>query len=282
MMVRKWPIEAKTLRELYLQNNAVMGISWVLASWKYIDSLVGQEDEQGWVDIIKLVSNRIESVELPNLSCQNGFLISFSLVQIWALIGGHAADIANTADTVNAFVDSNVKTGFPFFFDMRAIYCILAISRISDRPVSLEAQAFFRAYILESESLVGGFGSGPNIEPHGGFTFCATASLRLLNEDLASQRTIQWARLRLGQNNGRAGKPADSCYSWWMGASLFNLGFADERLADGFSEKYLVKKTGGYSKFPNMAEPDLFHTFLALATLCLAAGRIDSLTLLPI
>ncbi len=69
--------------------------------------------------------------------------------------------------------------------------------------------------------------------------------------------------------NGRCNKVADSCYTWWTGASLSILGHHD--LVDvAPARRFLLQKTqhmiGGFGKKPGNP-PDLYHSFLGLAAL---------------
>jgi len=59
----------------------------------------------------------------------------------------------------------------------------------------------------------------------GGSTYCAVAALKLMNEMdaglLSKQDTIKWCLNRQGSGfHGRANKPEDTCYSFWIGGSL--------------------------------------------------------------
>src|SRR5699024_10644813 len=71
-----------------------------------------------------------------------------------------------------------------------------------------------------------GFGQSPGTEAHGGPTFCAIAALYLMDrlEDLSAHEKdsiVRWCLQR--QINGFQGRPykdPDTCYSFWVGASL--------------------------------------------------------------
>lgn len=86
------------------------------------------------------------------------------------------------------------------------------------------------AFIRRSISYDGGIGQGPGLESHGGSTFCAIASLALIGRlwDGSSalsakdiERLKQWAILKQTQGfHGRIGKADDSCYAFWLGATL--------------------------------------------------------------
>ncbi|KAK3376857.1 terpenoid cyclases/protein prenyltransferase alpha-alpha toroid [Lasiosphaeria ovina] len=69
--------------------------------------------------------------------------------------------------------------------------------------------------------------------------------------------------------NGRCNKIADTCYCWWVGAALANLGRADvvQRAASRrFLLERLQHRVGGFGKYPG-SPPDVYHAFFGLATL---------------
>lgn len=111
--------------------------------------------------------------------------------------------------------------------DSRATYCALAVLRclnIQD-PILLQNVA---DWILTCQTYEGGFGSVPDSEAHGGYTFCCVASLCLLNQlqraNLPS--LLRWLTNKQMTNEGgfcgRSNKLVDSCYSYWQG-SVFPL-----------------------------------------------------------
>lgn len=70
-----------------------------------------------------------------------------------------------------------------------------------------------------------GIGQGPGEESHGGSTYCAISSLYMLNKLdeglLSKEKTLFWLISRQESGfQGRANKPPDTCYSFWIGASL--------------------------------------------------------------
>ncbi|KAM3065920.1 geranylgeranyl transferase type-1 subunit beta [Clarireedia jacksonii] len=69
--------------------------------------------------------------------------------------------------------------------------------------------------------------------------------------------------------NGRCNKRADTCYTFWVGASLDMLGHSDLINKDG-ARRFLLEKTqhmiGGFGKLPGNP-PDIYHSYLALAIL---------------
>lgn len=124
------------------------------------------------------------------------------------------------------------------------------------------------------QSYDGGIGQGPGLESHGGSTFCAVASLFLMREHInildvltwdRSARLKRWCLMRQdGGFNGRPGKPSDTCYSFWVGATLELLEFLD--FSDAEQNKTFILNTqdrfiGGLAKFDN-TRPDPLHTYL--------------------
>ena len=78
-------------------------------------------------------------------------------------------------------------------------------------------------YITQSKNYDGGYGQGPWQESHGGSTFCAIASLKLMDllDEKEHQDTVLWLLRRQQMGfQGRVNKPEDTCYSFWIGASL--------------------------------------------------------------
>ena len=106
--------------------------------------------------------------------------------------------------------------------DLRFLFCACAISYILDDWSGVDTDLALK-YIHSSKNYDGGYGQGPYQESHGGSTYCAIASLHLLGQlDLASHSdTIFWLLKRQKSGfQGRVNKPEDTCYSFWIGASL--------------------------------------------------------------
>ena len=114
----------------------------------------------------------------------------------------------------------------------------------------------------------------PGQEGHGGTTYCALAALKLLGklESIDDKEgLIQWCtRRQIGGLQGRTNKKADTCYSFWVGASLHMLG-AVELLAPEPLIEFIGKckcAVGGYSKVVGIY-PDVLHSFYSLCGLSL-------------
>ncbi|KAK0648925.1 terpenoid cyclases/protein prenyltransferase alpha-alpha toroid [Cercophora newfieldiana] len=88
--------------------------------------------------------------------------------------------------------------------------------------------------------------------------------------------------------NGRCNKAADTCYSWWVGASLASLG-REELISREPSRRFLLEKMqhriGGFGKNPG-SPPDLYHACFGLAILGVFAeeglSKVDSGLAVPI
>ncbi|QCE12880.1 geranylgeranyl transferase type-1 subunit beta isoform X1 [Vigna unguiculata] len=161
--------------------------------------------------------------------------------------------------------------------DLRFVYCAAAICFMLNNWSGMDKEKA-KDYILRCQSYDGGFGLVPGAESHGGGTYCAIASLRLMGliednilSDCASSTLIdvplllEWILQRQGNDGGFQGRPnksSDTCYAFWIGAVLRILGgsnFVDHKALRGFllSCQY---KYGGFSKFPG-EYPDLYHSF---------------------
>merc|ERR1712039_1051349 len=107
-------------------------------------------------------------------------------------------------------------------------------------------------FILSARSYDGAFGMGLNTESHGGCTYCALAALAMMGRltDLPMrEQVVDWCvKRQLFGFQGRIEKPMDSCYSFWVGASLDLLGvrtFIDGRSCARFLKECESIATGG-------------------------------------
>ncbi|PVD19709.1 hypothetical protein C0Q70_20200 [Pomacea canaliculata] len=170
--------------------------------------------------------------------------------------------------------------------DMRFVYCAACISYILNDWSGVDTTKAVD-YITKSISYEGAIGQGPGTEAHGGPTFCAVASLFLMNKLSSTLSAQQCARLQrwciMRQESGfqgRPNKPVDTCYSFWVGATLQLLGILD--LTDFlFNRTFILSTqssiTGGLAKWIDNP-PDPLHTYLGLCGLSLI-GEPGLLTL---
>eukprot|EP01086_Lenisia_limosa_P013848 TRINITY_DN4344_c0_g1_i1.p1 TRINITY_DN4344_c0_g1~~TRINITY_DN4344_c0_g1_i1.p1 ORF type:complete len:336 (-),score=49.92 TRINITY_DN4344_c0_g1_i1:42-1049(-) len=171
--------------------------------------------------------------------------------------------------------------------DIRFTYSALAICKIlrSFEGVNREQAA---KYILSCQQFDGALGQEPGNEGHGGVTFCGVAALSVLNkldEIQNPDQLLRWTAMRVVSGyQGRLHKPADTCYSWWIGASQQILGehlcapvpFALPEHVIPFNLS-CCSKYGGFGKHPDTF-PDLMHSYLTIAGMSLL-GQFDLLPL---
>ncbi|KAK3809585.1 MAG: geranylgeranyltransferase type I beta-subunit-like protein [Benniella sp.] len=184
--------------------------------------------------------------------------------------------------------------------DLRFMYCAAAISYILNDWSGFDRPAALR-FIRDCQSYENGFARTPHQEAHGGTTYCAVATLGLLGgEAVLDQRTMtrnvqegeddaafqerlsragylhkegtrQWCLSRQTTGfQGRTGKPTDTCYSFWIGASLDILGSMDlvnNELNRGFLMT-TQHDVGGFGKWAK-AYPDILHSYMGIAGLAL-------------
>ncbi|KAF8046839.1 hypothetical protein N665_3384s0002 [Sinapis alba] len=161
--------------------------------------------------------------------------------------------------------------------DLRFVYCAAAICDMLGYWSGMDKEKA-KNYILNCQSYDGGFGLIPGSESHGGGTYCAIASLRLMGfigVDLLSNDSsssildpsllLNWSLQRQASDGGfqgRTNKRSDTCYAFWIGAVLKLIG------GDAFIDKVALRqfllscqsKYGGFSKFPGVL-PDLYHSY---------------------
>lgn len=178
--------------------------------------------------------------------------------------------------------------------DMRLVYCAAAVSRLLNDWSGIDKDECAK-FIRNSLSYEGAFAQCPGAEAHGGSTYCALASLKLMSklEDTLSQeeidRLIRWCINRFDHGfSGRPNKDQDTCYSFWIGACLVILDhfkFIEQKNLLEFILQ-AQEERGGLSKVPDFY-PDPLHTYLGFAgltfvddSLC-SARRINLLKLDP-
>jgi geranylgeranyl transferase type-1 subunit beta len=158
--------------------------------------------------------------------------------------------------------------------DLRFVYCACVVAFILNDWSGINKDLCTN-FILQCRTYEYAFGQIPGAEAHGGSTFCATAALSLMDRlnDLDHQDDlIRWCLQRQNEGfNGRPNKPDDSCYSWWIGATLkllnkdFLINIDQNQI---FLHATESKRTGGFSKWPD-STADPLHSYLSLASLSL-------------
>lgn len=160
--------------------------------------------------------------------------------------------------------------------DLRFLFCAAATcTMLRDtgwRGMDVEAAT---AYVVAAQSYDGGIGLSAGQEAHGGSTYTALASLSLmgtLQRLRRPQAAVQWCVERqLGGFQGRPNKDEDTCYSFWIGASLELLGapqLSEPSSVGAFAQRCECLAVGGFSKHPG-AYPDVLHSYFAICGLSL-------------
>ena len=167
--------------------------------------------------------------------------------------------------------------------DIRFIYCALSIFVFLESKN--EIPNYFdinkvKNYISSMKSYEGGYSMIDGGEANCGVTYCALASLSMINSLPKDDFTlIQWLINRSVEVNGRTNKESDVCYSYWIIASMKLLNI--EQYKDDSTLFSFIKKCstifGGFSKRSTFDSngnnlynyPDIEHTYYALMSLFL-------------
>ncbi|KAH9324759.1 hypothetical protein KI387_004937, partial [Taxus chinensis] len=161
--------------------------------------------------------------------------------------------------------------------DLRFVFCAAAICFMLNDWSGMDVDKTL-GYIVNCQSYDGGFGLSPGLESHGGATYCAIATLKLMGyitDDPVSKRptssavdlqsVVEWSLQKQTSNGGfqgRSNKASDACYSFWLGGTLKLLG-AHNFFDWGALRSFLFtcqSKYGGFSKWPREF-PDLYHAY---------------------
>jgi len=160
---------------------------------------------------------------------------------------------------------------------MRFVYCAVAICYMLRDFRNIDETKLLN-FIRRSWNYDGGFAQCPGLESHGGSTFCAIASLCMLDRlpvVLASRRfekLLQWCVWKQSDGfHGRPSKPDDSCYTFWLGATLKLLNsthLIDERKVVEFTLSTQDDVIGGFGKHPDVM-PDVLHAYMSISGLAI-------------
>lgn len=68
--------------------------------------------------------------------------------------------------------------------DVRGAYCAVSVAKLTNMPEETLKKLFDKTgdWIASCQTYEGGFGGAPDLEAHGGYTFCGIAALAMLNE----------------------------------------------------------------------------------------------------
>jgi len=182
--------------------------------------------------------------------------------------------------------------------DMRFLYCAAAICHMLGDWTGMDKSAALD-YVVASISYEGGIGQGPGLEAHGGSTYCGVAALSMMGllGEVGQDRInalIRWCLARQGRQpdrqtgfgsgfQGRPNKPEDTCYSFWVGATLSLLGaleYCDPEASREFVLSTEDPVTGGLAKWTD-TQTDALHTYLGLSGLGIVGGEEGLLSVDP-
>eukprot|EP00752_Nemacystus_decipiens_P003891 g3573.t2 len=109
--------------------------------------------------------------------------------------------------------------------DARGTYTVIAVASLLNM-LTEELTEGVADFAVRCQTYEGGFGGEPWNEAHGGYTFCAFASLVILGAceraDLEGLRRWLCARQMRAEGGfqGRTNKLVDGCYSFWQGGAV--------------------------------------------------------------
>jgi len=159
--------------------------------------------------------------------------------------------------------------------DVRFSYCAIAIAYMLNDWDILDLDRAV-AFLLSCQHYEGAFGQEPGLESHGGSTYCVIASLALAGRlgcvprCAALKRWILQRQTCQGGFQGRVEKDADTCYSFWCGASAAILGCHGQINGAADVQWILSAESpmGGIAKVPGEF-PDVLHSYLSYVALSL-------------
>lgn len=159
--------------------------------------------------------------------------------------------------------------------DMRFLYCACAISTMLGSWDGIDKDRAVK-YINMCQSYDSGVGLLPGQESHGGSTYCSISALFLMNRlsDLPKKSTLlRWCMERqVGGFQGRRNKRPDTCYSFWVGATITLIGFFslvnEESVRQFHIDDCQCPRTGGFSKLPGL-HPDVLHSYFSICAMSL-------------
>lgn len=156
--------------------------------------------------------------------------------------------------------------------DMRFTFCACAISWMLNDWNGVDIEKTTK-YILDSSRYDFSYPHELGLEGHGGYTYCALSALYLMGKlKEKNENLIEWLLFRqeIGGFNGRPHKDQDTCYSFWVGASLSildSLKFIDGSKSIQFTLSCQFDH-GGICKCQGVY-PDPLHSFMSISGLAL-------------
>lgn len=180
--------------------------------------------------------------------------------------------------------------------DTRGVYCALSVASLLN-ILTPELCENVVDYLVRCQTFEGGFGGSPQEdEAHGGYTFCAVASLLILDsiDKINVESLLNWCSSRQCDQekgfNGRNNKLVDGCYSFWVGAvaAILEAESLGHCMSKNDLHQYIcqccqsLEQGGGLRDKPNK-NADFYHTNYVLMGLALCDSKfyIDKKSSLP-
>lgn len=175
--------------------------------------------------------------------------------------------------------------------DVRSTYCALSIASLLNilTPELIKGTS---DYILGCQNYEGGFGATLcDDEAHGGYTYCAIASLAILDhlEKCNMDMLVKWCVSRQCDEEkgfcGRSNKLVDGCYGFWIGGAC--------AILEAFQYKDIIwdkEALRDYSLFCSQEKnilglrdkpgknPDFYHTNYVLMGICVTESKFSTET----
>lgn len=115
---------------------------------------------------------------------------TYAAVNSLCSIGTASAYRAIDRDTLVDFLfsvrqpDGSFRLHVDGEMDVRGAYCAVAVAKLTNMPQEVLNRLFQGTgdWIASCQTYEGGFGGTPDLEAHGGYTFCGIAALALLDE----------------------------------------------------------------------------------------------------
>ncbi|SBT71568.1 protein farnesyltransferase subunit beta, putative [Plasmodium malariae] len=146
--------------------------------------------------------------------------------------------------------------------DMRGTYCAISICSMC-HILTNEVKKNVEKYIMSCQNYEGGFTSEKFQESHGGYTYCALATLCILGKikKINLNNLMIWLINKQGNLEGafmgRTNKLVDACYSFWIGSIFFLIN--EIYILKNFFQKYKKEKSLIHEKFKIVRKTGCTH-----------------------
>ncbi|XP_017469118.1 PREDICTED: protein farnesyltransferase subunit beta [Rhagoletis zephyria] len=228
---------------------------------------------------------------------------TYAAVNSLCIIGTPSAYRAIDRDSLMQFLfsvrepDGSFRLHVDGETDVRGAYCAISCAKLTNMPAEVLEKLFDKTgdWIASCQTYEGGFGGAPDLEAHGGYTFCGIAALAMLDEGhkCDTHQLLKWNLQRQmpfeGGFQGRTNKLVDGCYSFWVGATipitqaiisqegeLLKPSLFDTSALQEYILLCCQKANGGLIDKPGKPQ-DLYHTCYTLSGVSIAQHSESSL-----